>query len=389
MSVTAPTEPSLCSEHPVRPLRVALVTARYFPFTGGVETHVHEVATRLARLGAEITVLTTDLTNRLPAIDVRDGFTVRRFAAWPRSPDLYFSPRLYVELRKCSWDLVHVQGVHTLVAPLAMLAAARGRVPYVVTFHTGGHSSSIRSALRPMQWRALRPLLAGAGRLIGVSAFEARLFGSVLNLPKSRFVVIPNGSDPLGDLDGSGIQVSGPPLILSIARLERYKGHHRVIGALPTVLEAFPGAQLIVVGKGPYEHQLRRLAAAGPAAGHVSFLSFASGERLKLGKLIARSRLVTLLSEYEAHPVSVMEALGLNRPVLVADTSGLSELADGGLATGIPLNRSDREIGEKMIDMLQEPQPQPRVRLPGWDDCVDALMQVYKEAITASRVSAR
>jgi hypothetical protein len=33
------------------PLRVLLVTARYFPFSGGIETHVYEVARRLARKG--------------------------------------------------------------------------------------------------------------------------------------------------------------------------------------------------------------------------------------------------------------------------------------------------------------------------------------------------
>jgi hypothetical protein len=112
---------------------------------------------------------------------------------------------------------VHVQGVHTLVAPLAMFAAARSRVPYVVTFHTGGHSSWLRSALRPLQWRTLRPLLAGADRLIGVSAFEAKLFEGTLGLPPWRFVVIANGSEPFGGIAGTSTKWAEAPLILSVA----------------------------------------------------------------------------------------------------------------------------------------------------------------------------
>ena len=43
-------------------LRVGMVTARALPFMGGIETHVHEVSWRLAALGVDVTVLTTDTT---------------------------------------------------------------------------------------------------------------------------------------------------------------------------------------------------------------------------------------------------------------------------------------------------------------------------------------
>ena len=98
-------------------------------------------------------------------------------------------------VRAGDWDLVHVQSYHSAVAPLAMLAALRAGLPYVVTFHGGGHSSRMRNAMRPLQWFALRPLLARARKLIAVAEFEAERFSSALRLPRERFVVIPNGSD--------------------------------------------------------------------------------------------------------------------------------------------------------------------------------------------------
>src|SRR5262249_45777190 len=49
------------------PLRLLMVTPRYLPETGGAEIHVHEVATRLADAGVDVTVLTTDRHGTLPA----------------------------------------------------------------------------------------------------------------------------------------------------------------------------------------------------------------------------------------------------------------------------------------------------------------------------------
>ena len=43
-------------------LRLLMVTPRYFPYVGGVETHVYEVARRLADVGVEVTVLTKRLS---------------------------------------------------------------------------------------------------------------------------------------------------------------------------------------------------------------------------------------------------------------------------------------------------------------------------------------
>ena len=59
-------------------------------------------------------------------------------------------------------------------------------------------------------------------------------------------------------------------------------------------------------------------------------------QRGGLGALLRSSDVVALLSDYEANPVAVMEALALGRKVVVADTSGLSELASEGLATAVP-----------------------------------------------------
>ena len=43
-----------------------MVSARYLPFMGGIETHIHEVGSRLVAQGHTVVVLTTDPTWNLP-----------------------------------------------------------------------------------------------------------------------------------------------------------------------------------------------------------------------------------------------------------------------------------------------------------------------------------
>lgn len=97
--------------------------------------------------------------------------------------------------------------------------------------------------------------------------------------------------------------------------------------------------------------------------------------------LLATAGLVVLLSEYEAHPVAVMEALSLGRQVLVADTSGLRELAKKGLCRAVPLNASRAELAHAMAQELQNEREVPETLLPDWDHCVDELSRVYEGVV--------
>jgi glycosyltransferase involved in cell wall biosynthesis len=99
-----------------------------------------------------------------------------------------------------------------------------------------------------------------------------------------------------------------------------------------------------------------------------------------MATLLASASLVTLLSEFEANPVAVMEALALGRRVLVADTSGLSELARRGLARAIPLESSPNETARAIVEQLRSPEPAP-FDLPSWDRCASALIDVYRTAL--------
>ena len=368
---------------PRRRPRIVMVSANAYPVMGGVETHIYEVAPRIAAAGFDVSLLTTDRTGRLPEREIVNGVPIRRVRAYPQSRDYYVAPMITRLVAHGRWDLVHCQGYHTAVPPLAMLGAAHAGLPYLLTFHSGGHASVVRQSVRGAQRAALRPLLARARKLVAVSEFEAEFFARELRIQADRFVTIQNGAAMARP--SSPVHVDdAAPVILSVGRLERYKGHHRLIEAMPLVLRTIPGAKLRIVGVGPYEDELRRQAAATGLNGRIEIGSIDPVDREGMSRALAGASAVALLSEYEANPVAVMEALALERRVLVADTSGLSEIARAGMASAVPIDATNEEVAQALVELLRSPEP-ANLRLPTWDDSAARLADVYREVLGGDR----
>ncbi len=366
-----------------RPLRVLMVVARYFPYPqGGLMTHVYQVGRRLARMGVELTLLTTDVSGRLPPMEESEGIIIRRVRAWPTNKDFHFAPGIIPVIARGQWDLVHCQGYHNLVSPLAMFAAWKTNTPYILTIHSSGDVTGLRKLLRGLQRAVLRPPMLQAQKLIAVSQFEANSFRNQLRIPAERFVIISNGAAHLSDVPKPGERATNASrsgsLIVSIGRLVRYKGHQRVIAALPHVLAHVPDARLRIVGEGPYEATLQALAKSLGVADRVEIGPIPAGDWSAMASLITQADLVTLLSEHEGQGLAAMEALSLGRPVLVTNTTALQELVDHGLARGIPLESTPEEVAMAVVEQLRHPLLPINVVLPTWEDCAAHLLRVYQ-----------
>lgn len=198
--------------------------------------------------------------------------------------------------------------------------------------------------------------------------------------PKERFVHIPNGADMAKALHPT----SHPPdssLIASVGRLERYKGHQRMIAALPHILQQRPDVRLWIAGAGPYKNELERLAATLGVADRVEIRAVPAEDRATMATELAKAALVTVLSDYETHPIAALEALALGRPLLVTDTSGLRELAERGLARAVPLASPASEVAAAVLEQLQHPLLPAALTLPSWDDCARELLLLYQACV--------
>jgi glycosyltransferase involved in cell wall biosynthesis len=364
-----------------------IVTARYVPEIGGTELHTSELVERLSRRGHHVTVLATDRSRELPHEEFVGGVHVRRVPAWPRNRDYYLAPSLYRAIRHAECDVIHVQGYHTFVAPIAMVAALRSRTPFVLAFHSGGHSSRLRRLLRGPQIRLLAPLLRRARFLISGSDEERTFFADKIGIPPGDIVLIPVARAlETGETIIGGPPANTGPLIVSVGRLEEYKGHHLLIGALPYLRELIPEARLQIVGDGPFESRLRRMVDELGLNESVAIESIPLENRTAMAKLLEHSALAVSLSSYESAGIAIREAMAMHRKVLVSNTPGYDDIRDLEGVYTINLPAPPELIATALAYALDAPDPSPPEE-PAitWEDVTAGYEAIYAAALDRSR----
>ena len=143
------------------------------------------------------------------------------------------------------------------------------------------------------------------------------------------------------------------------------------------MLASAPSARVWIAGSGPYEQQLRELAAELGIAERVEIGAVAAGDRGEMARRLVASDVVVLLSDFETHPIAALEAISLGLPLLVASGSGLGELAQRGLARSIDADATAERVAEAILHELRDPLVRSPVVLPTWDDCAAALLDLY------------
>ena len=169
-----------------------------------------------------------------------------------------------------------------------------------------------------------------------------------------------------------------------MGRLERYKGHHRVIEALPHVISAIPEAHLLILGSGPFESNLYNLARHLGVSDRVTIKHVMPADRQGMATALAESSVVAALSDYEAHPVAVMEALCVARPVVGYDIAGIGELIAEGWVRGVPCGAPPATVAQELVNSMSSRSQVDRAQLPDWDSCADQLAHVYLSSLGLS-----
>jgi starch synthase (maltosyl-transferring) len=171
-------------------------------------------------------------------------------------------------------------------------------------------------------------------RHVCVSDAVAEFAATSIGLQRSKLVVIPNGVDvtrfeaakaaPASDL---GIP-PGAGILLCVGRLDRQKRFDWLIRRMPDLACELPNHHLVLVGQGPEEGRLRRMAHEAGVAACVHF----AGWRPDIPGVLAAADVLLLTSAWEGMPNVVLEAMAAARPVVATSAEGVAEIL-GPLAT--------------------------------------------------------
>lgn len=356
-------------------MRIAYVCFRYPPHIGGIEKHVAALASRLARQGCEVDVVTCSAGGE-PGRERIDGVEVRRFDG-PLERSRYLPPlALWRHLRRegARWDLVHAHDYHALPALAAALSPAR---PLVFTPHYQGGGHSPASRVRNGVYRPFGRLVAErATRVICVSTAEAVLLARHLPSIAGRIRVVPNGVELPPEAPA---MTSREPVIVSLGRLERYKRVDATVRAMESLP---PGFRLRVVGDGPARAELDELVSNAGVEGRVEFLGRLDDGALR--RVLAEGRVLATMSSAEAFGLAPVEAVAAGMRVVASDIPAHRELRDLYLkdwVTLVPEDAPPPALAAAIERSATESPPPPPTDLPTWDRVAEITLELYRSLL--------
>jgi glycosyltransferase involved in cell wall biosynthesis len=142
------------------------------------------------------------------------------------------------------------------------------------------------------------------------------------------------------------------PFIVSVGRLERQKGHDLLLKAYASS-GLSDALDLIIVGRGTREGELRRQAAELGLGERVKFVDFTDNP----WAFVAKARLFVLPSRWEGFPTALVEALACGAPALAtACDFGPAEIVEHGASGWIVPPEQPETFGRAMADLIARPE---------------------------------
>jgi len=320
------------------------------PLAGGAEVHLHNIFSRIAGAGHEVTLFCSSYPGAA-AEECLDGIRVIRQGG--RNFFNFQVPPAYLRrFRRENYDIV-VDDVNKIpfFTPLFVRKPLFG-----IVHHLFGRS--IFAEINPlaasyvllMEQLALVVYRAGRVPFFVVSS-STRDEMANHGFSETDLVLVHNCVDhELYRPDPAGR--SPAPVIGYCGRLKRYKGVDQFLRAVPQVLKEVPGTRVMIVGEGDDRPRLERLVRTLGLAHTVTFTGF-----------VTESRKVEILrsmwcgvnsSSKEGWGLTVVEANACGTPVVASDVPGLRDVVRDG-ETGLLYRHGDiPQLAGQVVRLLRD-----------------------------------
>jgi glycosyltransferase involved in cell wall biosynthesis len=337
---------------------------------GGSERVVYDCATHLDRGSFEVGVGVLD------GGDMREEFKahgipihyLREGIRFPLAAGRVLATRARLRRIARRFDILHTHHLGMLFYA-ALAATPHRRWKWVHTEHC---IPCIPDVYPRWLLRIGRHLARLPDALVGVASPVTAYYRNAIPNVSAHTLTIPNGielnrfrpSSP--DRLGSRTRLNLPAdawVVGTVGRLRPEKNHALLIRALAKMLESIPNAWLVLVGDGELQGSLRHLAGELHVLHRVAFL----GRRRDIPEILASFDVYCLPSFFEGMPISLMEAMASELPVIASDVVGIREFvraADSGLL--FPSN-DEEALCEGLRTLHRDPSLARRFASNGYD----------------------
>lgn len=339
-------------------MRIAIFSEIYHPVLNGVVVSIDTFRKALLEKGHEVFVFAP----AHPNFKDKDSCVFRFFSLPYPAPVPYrlpfpFPRKVFSELERFKPDVIHTQGPF-FSGWMGLQSARRFGVPSVFTYHTqydqythyvpffGGFALS---ALH--KWLSFYCNQCDAvvfpGSAIAEKAKKNHLTKPCFVLPTGIHILDFQKSNPQSKLPG--IPQDGR-VLMYVGRLAKEKNIPFLMSALSHTLNEEPETYLVLVGGGPYENDLKRMAKELGIDSHVTFAG--AQPRAQVAQFLRTAEVFVFSSLTETQGLVVLEAMASGTPVVAVSASGVIDVLENGVQ-GFLCGENPAQFAQKTCEILK------------------------------------
>jgi len=284
-----------------------------------------------------------ECTRELPRLNSKYHFDIFH-STHPHMPDLYY-------------QLTPRKRIRTVTTVHDFLSVKRSSIKKSgMNFFELDQSEKAILMLYPFLSRCESFYIKRVPVLIAPSDCIAGILAS-FGVKDERIHVIRNGVDTTvfsrNQIDAqNSYALDSRSAVLFTGRLVSHKGIDTILSAIPTILEEAPDTQFVFTGAGLPEQYLSKL--ENPKVrGSIKFLGYLDNY-FEMSKLYSSATVFVMPSLFENCPMSVLEAMSCEVPVVASNVGGVPEIITSG-ENGVLIHPQDpTALAKSVLTILQD-----------------------------------
>jgi glycosyltransferase involved in cell wall biosynthesis len=178
-------------------------------------------------------------------------------------------------------------------------------------------------------------------------------------------------------------------VFVNVARYEPEKSQIDLIDAMDEITEQNPNTKLLIVGRGKLEEKLRRRIRQKDLESHVKLTGFVPS----IVEYYALADVFVSSSIREGHPITLLEAMAAELPVIGTTIAGVNELVIDGETGLLAPPQSPTTLADRLLELMDATKRQQfgqagfkRVRDNfNISQTLDSHIELYRELLNAPR----
>lgn len=379
-------------------MKVLIISSKYFPAVGGLETAVRAVSNEFLFQGHEVLIITNRFSRKLCSEEKIGGIPVRRFFFTDYPPKtgnfwIWFkylvrlvivpieSLRFISTIKKFGPDIVHL---HYVGAPALYVLGAKKRLSFPLVISV--HGSDVEDFISKQSFQKKR-LLCTLQQADFVTANAEHLMRKMTDagvIKNHKGSVIPMGFSS-EDYNKAAAYSSSVPYLFAAGRFIHKKGFDVLIHAFSRLIKKadYPG-NLLIAGAGEELGNYRRLCEEMKLKERVVFLGLLDSQTL--AGVMKGCDLFVVPSREEAFGIVVLEALYAGKKVVASRAGGIPDIMKDNPQMLTSVNDPE-DLAEKLHQAINKTlcwnaiDPEELKRKYSWRRVADDYLKVYQSLL--------